>query len=245
MKALFLSLCLLAATVSAKEIKKPIGFEEKVYNATLALYADSEGWGLPTHREYLCTVTAFRKVTGGYLLIGAGHCEWGNSYFAEYFVTSEIDGELQPVTLLTRPENMLLDVDYAVYFYPTKLTIPVIPLGNEADEHIGSKTISVSFPLAATKILARAEIVSNIITTEKMIQAGPDKYKVNGFFLVNEIGNHGSSGSTIVSVDSHKIIGLLISAMDGVTSMPLFIQPITPIIEKLSKLSNLPSEAKF
>ena len=228
MKRLLACLLLLVSPVLAQE--KPKGFHRKVFDATLALYAhDAEGGG------YDCTLTAFRKVAGGYFLITAGHCTTANPQIpkdAIFSVASEIDGTLEPLVLVHAELNVPLD--YAVFFYKTTRRIPVIPFGDQRKERIGNKTVNVNFSLGITKEVSMGVIQSQLIAT-KEVSLGPlHSMKVQGLFLDSEFASHGASGSAIVSEKTHKIIGLLVSGMDGLT-MPPFIEPITLIEADLAK----------
>jgi len=226
-----LAVCfLLLAASPAFSQGKPTGFHRKIYDATFALYAhNSEGGG------YECTLTAWKKVSNGYLLITAGHCTTANPQIpkdAEFFIAEEIDGKEEPLKLVHAVLNVPLD--YGIFFWKTTRRIKVVPFGDERKERIGNQTVNVNFSLGITKEVSMGVIQSQLITTNE-VSIGPlHSMKVGGMFLDSEFASHGASGSAVVSQKTHKIIGLLVSGMDGLT-MPPFIEPITLIEADLAK----------
>jgi len=109
-----------------------------------------------------------------------------------------------------------------------------VPFGDERKERIGNQTVNVNFSLGITKEVSMGVIQSQLITTNE-VSIGPlHSMKVGGMFLDSEFASHGASGSAVVSQKTHKIIGLLVSGMDGLT-MPPFIEPITLIEADLVK----------
>jgi Trypsin-like peptidase domain len=232
MRLLLPILLLLAVSPTfAQDISAPKGFHKKVWDATFAMYGhNSQGGG------YECTLTSFKKVTGGYLLITAGHCTPANKEVpqdAEFSIADRIDGKLQPIQMIHGVLNVPLD--YAVFFWKTGRRVPVISFGDERKERVGNKTVNMNFSLGVTKQMSGGVIQSQMITIDTF-QLGPlNSMKVGGLFLDSEFATHGASGSAVVSEKTHKIIGLLVSGMDGMT-MPPFIEPITLIETDLAKV---------
>ena len=230
---------LLCASSLCADVQAPRGFDNKVYQATMALYgtlpkgtvleADGDSVTIPedvTH--FLCTVTAFRKVKGGYELIGAGHCtaEANPDDLPKglvYSVSDNLGTTLHSVKLLKAEmkETETGDVDYAVYFLKSDENIPVIPLGNEGMVEVGSETVNVNFSLGdkMTKQLTKGIVASQ---TAKLPS------KIPGMILVQQFDSHGASGSSVVSEKTHQIIGLVIGGYDGTTT-PSVIEPISKI----------------
>lgn len=225
--SLFLTLLLLFTSFVVPvqaDISGPSGFDGKVYDATMALFAQSPSHS-PDYR-FLCTVTAFRRVEGGYLLIGAGHCTSANPDLPtdlNYAVAPDFSTTGHKIQLIKSVMDEPLD--YAVYFYPTNDVISVIELGNESKSKIGEKTVDVNFSLGAAKIVSEGKIASKIAK----------KGEAKDFFLDTMMASHGASGSAVVSEKSHKIIGLLIAGWDGAT-MPSICEPITRVEAELAKL---------
>lgn len=200
------------------------GFDQKVYDSTFALYGTS---GI--HTQFLCTVTAFKQVKDGYLLIGAGHCTTENGDLPQdltYSVARDMGGQRANVKLLAAKLGDSGLPDYAIYFLATKNKYTPIELGDENTASIDDKTIDVNFSLGVVKMVSRGVIVSKIVTHSADVHGDEE----NGYYLVQEFDSHGASGSAVVSEKTHKIIGLVIAGWDGST-MPSLVEPIT-IIEK-------------
>lgn len=217
---LAIAMALTPACAGNKNINTARGFNGKVYNSVFALYGSSVDSDI--QNRFVCTVTAYQQISGGYLLIGAGHCTSANVESLPpdmtYGVSEELGGPIVPVALLKSVMDEPLD--YAIYFMPTKQKYPVLGLGDETKDRIGDKTIDVNFSLAAAKMFSPGTIVSQVITTNT---------EAKGFFLIDQFDSHGASGSSVVSEKTHKIIGLVIAGWDGET-MPSVVEPITSIL---------------
>ena len=214
-----------AVPASAKNISEPKGFDSEVYHASFALSATSEIAEASTPR-FLCTVTAYKKVKGGYLLIGAGHCTSENEELPpdmKYFVSEDIKAKTMPVQLLKAERTE--EYDYAIYFFPTKNKYPTISLGDERDLGIGDITVDANFSLGVTKMVSPGVIVSQESTGRLP----------KGYFLVQQFDSHGASGSAIVSEKTHKIVGLVIAGWDGAT-MPTIVEGMSHVNEELKNL---------
>ncbi|VVB52855.1 Trypsin-like peptidase domain protein [uncultured archaeon] len=239
---------ILVCSSAFADVKTPRGFDGKVYQASMALYGT-----LPAGAEietddgvikndhdvthFLCTVTAFKKVAGGYELIGAGHCTAeGNPEDLPkglvYSVSDNVGTEKTPVKLLKAEviepnEDGVEYQDYAVYYMKTDAKIPVIELGDESDVAVGDATVDVNFSLGEkmTKQMTRGSVASVI---------APAGSAVHGMMLVQQFDSHGASGSAIVSEKTHRIIGLVIGGYDGTTT-PTIAVPISHIRADVSK----------
>ena len=214
-----------AVPASAKNISEPKGFDSEVYHASFALSVTSEEGQIEKPR-FLCTVTAYKKVKGGYLLIGAGHCTSANEALPsdmKYFVSEDINSKSAPVQLLKAERTE--EYDYAIYFFPTKNKYPTISLGDERDLGIGDVTVDANFSLGVTKMVSPGVVVSQESTGQLP----------KGYFLVQQFVSHGASGSVVVSEKTHKIVGLVIAGWDGAT-MPTLVEGTSHINEELKKL---------
>ena len=223
-------IALLCSSVSA-DVKPPRGFDNQVYKASMALYGtlpkgtvliDEDGTTIVPEdvTHFLCTVTAFRKVKGGYELIGVGHCTAeGNPddhpKGLVYSVADNIGAPLRSVQLLKAVVDSAGDKlggrDYAVYYLKTNEKIPVIELGDESKVEVGSPIVDVNFSLGEklTKQLTRGYVAS---------QAAKSPSQMEGMILIQQFASHGASGSAVVSEKAHKIISLVIAGHDGSTT---------------------------
>lgn len=233
--ALFLTL-VLAVGVFAGSIKPPKGFDKKLYDATYALYATSAAGGVTVPR-FLCTVTAYQHLKGGYLFIGAGHCTPANPDLQAdmtFFIEHGIDTPPQPVELIKAVlQNETFDsmpvaqpIDYALFYLPTQAQWGTIDLGDESSLRIGSKTINVNFSLGLAKYLAPGIVSSYTARSGESL----------GFFGVQMFMTHGASGSSVVDVKTKKIVGLVIAGVEDAT-VPAWVEPISVITTQLKTLN--------
>lgn len=221
---LAVALVLIPVSFSSADIGGLHGFDQKLYNSTFALYGTHN-----SNTRFLCTVTAYKRVQDGYLLIGAGHCTSENPELPSdltYSVARDIGGERTDVKLLTAKLGYVNLPDYAIYHLITKNKYTPIELGNENDIAIDDRTIDINFSLGVIKMVSRGFVVSKVISHS-------EGRKEDGFFLVQEFDSHGASGSAVVSEKTHKVIGLVIAGWDGST-MPSLVEPISLIEHEIS-----------
>jgi hypothetical protein len=198
-----------------RQIGAPSGFAGKVYDATFALY----------HRNpkgddtFICTATAFEKIPGGYNLLSAGHCVDGTPAEDIFTVSDDLGHPAVPVRVV-KARREANGEDFAVFELKTAGKYSVIPLGDERDTRVGDETLNVNFALALGKQFTRGMVASAGI------------YKFPKYFLVDEYGNHGASGSAVVSAKTHRIIGVTIG-MTGEAGVGLFIERISTFPEFL------------
>lgn len=216
------------AFANVKDLK---GFDKKVYDGALALYASSHDLGI--RDRFICTVQVVGKADRGYYLLGAGHCTPANPDLPkdmEFSVAEDINGSLTPVMLIQSEMNE--PVDYAEYYLRTDKKYPVTALGDESDARIGDETINGNFSLALGKFASRGRVSS------KVAESGDMK----GFLGVDEFDSHGASGSSVVDERTKKIIGIVIAGVDGAT-VSTWVEPISVIKKALSK-ATLPRSTK-
>lgn len=217
---------ILSVAPSFANVKSLKGFDKKVYDGALALYASSHDLGI--RDRFICTVQVIGKAGDrGYYLLGAGHCTPANPGLPkdmEFSVAEDIDGSLTPVTLIQSVMNEPLD--YAEYYLRTDKKYPVSALGDESDARIGDETIDVNFSLALGKFASRGRVSS------KVAESGDMK----GFFGVDEFDSHGASGSSVIDKRTKKIIGIVIAGVDGAT-VSTWVEPISTIKKELSKVT--------
>lgn len=174
-------------------IQSPKGFNGDVFKATMLLegiYKD--------HVQDFCTVTAYEIIPGGYHLIGAGHCV-GKSTGYTYAVADDVDEDFTPVTVVKSVFDKKFD--FAVFELKTDKVYPVIPLGTLGGVSIGDDVIDVNFALSAAKQLSVGKVSSANLTSEGIL--------VPGYFIAQIFGSEGSSGSALISLTTHKIVGIV------------------------------------
>ena len=228
--ALAVSMLMIPA-IACANVKEPKGFDKKVYDSSFALYGSSAM--ARVQDRFICTVTAYQKVQGGYLLIGAGHCTGANPELPPdltFTVRADLGKTAYPVALLKSVMDEPLD--YAIYFLPTTVKYHTVALGDEGKDRVGDRTVNVNFSLGVAKFVSPGVIVS------------PDNGTLHGFFFIDEFATHGASGSSVVSEKTHKIIGLVIAGWDGAT-MPMAIEPLTSVEKQLDDISARLAKAKM
>lgn len=225
-KALFAIAAMLlgsCAFAHPKRIAPPSGFDGQVYNGAMALYASSESAGVSN--RFICSTRPIKKVKGGYELLSAGHCTPANignlPPDMTFAVATDLGGKLMPVKLVAA--QMTEPVDWAIFYLPTKMKLPVISLGDERDMSINDPTIDVNFSLGVAKEVSMGVVSSQVLTT------GDD----TGFFEVTQFASHGASGSCVISERTHKVIGIVIAGYDGQT-LPELVEPISVIKAAIS-----------
>ena len=229
--AISIALTLLLATSVTAAIKPLKGFDKKVYNGSLALYASSPSAGITD--KFICSSQVIAKVAGGYELLSAGHCTPANAELPPdmtFKVAKDLGQSLLPVTLIAAHEDGAND--WAVYYFPTKERYPVTPLGDENDVCLDSKTIDVNFSLALAKEVSMGVVSSTVQTQGDM----------KGFFEVTQFDSHGASGSSVVSESTKKVIGIVIAGVDGTTT-PTWVEPASAISKQIAGINvarNLP-----
>lgn len=218
-----LAVLLLASTTQAKGVKPLKGFDAKVYNGSLALYASSKS--LDITDRFICSTQVIEKVDGGYELLSAGHCTPANSEELPgdmtFKVSEDLGQPLMPVTLIAA--KMDEPVDWAIYYFPTKKKYSVTHLGDESDVRLNSKTIDVNFSLALAKEVSMG-VVSSTVQTQG---------HAKGFFEVTQFDSHGASGSSVVSESTKKVIGIVIAGVDGTTT-PTWVEPASVISKQIA-----------
>jgi hypothetical protein len=209
-----------------KNIGEPKGFDNKVFHASFALYATSEEAGVDKPK-FLCTVTSYKKINDGYLLIGAGHCTSANPSLPsdlKFFVSEDLNTPAMSVQLVK--SELSETVDFSIFYLHSEKKYPVISFGDEKELSVGDKTVDVHFSLGAAKITSPG-LVSSLDGSPRLPP---------GTFLVQQFDSHGASGSAVVSERTHKIVGIVKGGWDGAT-MPTIVESISHIEEALAKLN--------
>lgn len=201
-------------------------FYQKALDATFALYGERK---IPDHvtlRRFVCTATVVAKRANGYVLITAGHCVSDAPPNVTYLVSHEIGGALSPVIPITARLNGIEDV--ALFYLDTTEKLPVLDFGDESTEHIGDPVVNPNFTFGLTKQLDFGRVTS--------AEIGPNavgcKICLNEF-LIDATANAGASGSVVLSLNTHKIVGI------DITSVPagVGVEPISVIKKALTEPS--------
>ena len=189
-------------TLRADTIRPPTGFVGKVWHSTFALYDMDDN---PS--SFTCTAEAIAKTPEGYTLLSAGHCAEDVKTFA---VSEEIGGPLMPVTVKKAYRGHGKDTaDFTLFELKTTRKYPVMQIGTDDDLRVGTRVINVHFAEGAGEQLSYGYISSQPLLSSRICT--PEDDGCLGNFFVQEFTGRGASGSAVVSLKTHKIIGLMVT----------------------------------
>lgn len=208
--AILLLILLLVTPVSAG-IQGARGFEKTVLDATFALYGSRiDKTTLKLYQPFLCTAFVFQKDATGYLLLSAGHCVDDTPIDATFGVAEQMGGTIQLVTVVSA--RLKASDDYAIFHLDTSKIYPVLTLGDESTEYVGSAELNPNFAYGIVKQLAHGVISSQIIDKPA---PHSDCSLCVGYFALQSFAGGGASGSPVISVTTHKVIGVLVLTLEG------------------------------
>ena len=202
--------------------------ERQVLIETFARLAQSVGalYSLEDDGDlsFLCSATAVGKEGQATVILTAYHCvRKGVSYLINFG-----DNRFHSLRVWKIPHYELDKTKYPRAYNEPKtdmalflmdgVTVPIVPTAEGAALTPGAKLAMVGFPLGLAKVRYEG-IVSGYLD-----RPGSDDYN---YLLLQIFGAPGSSGSAVVSVDSGKIIGVLVSGKQGRAGLPvIFATPI-------------------
>ena len=197
---------------------------DRVSPATGALYAHRSSGDL----GFLCSVTAVGQDSEALVILTAYHCvQQGVAYKVTF------DGrEMYPASVWKIPHYEVSMQKYPRLFGEPKTDmvffrvfgvpegkVPTIPLGDESSVKSGSSIITVGFPLGVAKVSYQGSVAG------RLDRPGHDEHQ---YLLLQIFGAPGSSGSSVIDVDSMTIVGVLVSASTGSVGLPvIFATPIS------------------
>lgn len=187
------------------------GFEQTAMDATLALYNQHFDSKHVLQSQFVCSAFVVGEDPDGkgVTILSAGHCVDDQPSDWTYAVADTLGATQQPVTVKSaRYREPTSDDDYALFHLKTDKKYPVLELADESESAIGDETLNPNFTFGIAKRLTRGRIASQMINAPV---AFPNTY---GGFLLDEIADAGSSGSPVISVTSHKVVGMVIAEVD-------------------------------
>lgn len=217
-----------SANVMAQDDK---AFVEKARASVGLLYSQDEAGGLSMR----CTVTAFKQVVNNtlsevsfkYMFLSAAHCIGPDRKDKEksatpsnipFYITFDEVGVVKkfwPAKVLwvgyqSRGE------DFAVFEVKSNENWPIIPIGDEKKIKNGAAYWNVASPLGLG-IQVQEGVITNVNLDRPMV-AGDINWSHT--MILQQIGvNVGSSGSALVSKDTHMIVGTLVGTVGGSTAI--------------------------
>jgi Trypsin-like peptidase domain len=181
------------------------GFEAQAMNATVAIIGAEGTPGTKDFEEhFMCSAFVAQKLATGYLLLSAGHCVSDVPSDVQYYESDTINGTRHQIVPVTA--RLTDDEDVVMFFYETKQVYPVLELGDESSDSIGDEILNPNFAEGWGKQLALGHIASQQLTD---ISHDLSCSMCHGVFMVHEFAGPGASGSPVISVKTHKVIGIL------------------------------------
>lgn len=216
MKRVFLAavLSLLACCVSRAD-RQPTKqeFAQQVYNSVVLLYGQTPDGGM----QMRCTATAYKvvKKEGKDMtrFVSAAHCVSGDTDEEQkqqkYFVTSDALGSKTfiPASLVEAGDKKKGD-DFSI-FEVEGSKFPVVALGDNSKVTVAEPVIDVSAPLGLGRLYFEG-YVSSVKVDRPPVNAGDVQW--NDVMIVSIGGGPGSSGSCVVSLEQHAVIGFLVGS---------------------------------
>ena len=223
---LFIALLCLSPLASAGPAQAQT--ERQVLIETFARLSESVGalYSLEDDGDlsFLCSATAVGKEGDATVILTAYHCvRKGVSYLINFG-----DNRFHSLRVWQIPHYELDKTKYPRAYNEPKTdmalflmdgaTIPIVSMAEDVALTPGAKLAMVGFPLGLAKVRYEG-IVSGYLN-----RPGSDDFN---YLLLQILGAPGSSGSAVVSVESGNIIGVLVSAQQRRTGLPvIFATPI-------------------
>lgn len=167
-----------------------------------ALYSRGSGGDL----SFLCSATAIDRQHGKTVVVTANHCvrkgvayliTFSGNNFHPLSVWQIPRYEIDPEKYARRYNEPVTDI---ALFLMEGADVPVISVSETSKARTGAKIAMVGFPLGMAKISYEG------ILSGYMDRHGSDE---DGYLLLQIFGAPGSSGSSVISVESGKVIGVL------------------------------------
>ena len=185
-----------------------------------ALYAlSSEG-----NFDFLCSATAVEHRDGKTVILTAYHClRKGVSYVINFG-----DNVLRPLTVWKVPHYIADPDDERIYGEPETdmaffvmdgTDVPLIPMADVDATQRGQPVAMVGYPLGVSKISYEG------IVAGTFDRPGHD---MADYTLLQIYGAPGSSGSSVIDVETGKVVAVLVAARDAGIGLPvIFATPIS------------------
>lgn len=187
------------------------GFEQTVMDATLAVYTQHFDRQRVLQSAFVCSAFVVGEDSDGkgITILSAGHCVDDQPSDWTFAVADTLGAPQQAVTVFSaRYRRETSDDDYTIFHLVTTKKYPVLVLGDESESAIGDETLNPNFTFGLVKQLSRGHIASRAIDAP---MAFPN---VIGGFVVDEFAGIGASGSPMISLTNHKVIGIVVAEVD-------------------------------
>lgn len=206
--------------VHASERDTIINTVDRVSKSVGALYAQTPGGDI----NFLCSATAIERWNDKTVILTAHHClQRGVAYLINFgdnklhTLTAwkvphyEVDAEKFP-RKYNEPET-----DMALFLMDGH-DVPTVQMADSSRVKRGAKVVMVGYPLGVSKISYEGSVAG------RFDRVGADQYN---YLLLQIFGSPGSSGSSVVDVDTGEIVGILVSAKQAMSGLPvIFATPV-------------------
>lgn len=220
MKALLLSLAVAALLCLAPIARAQVGpvedFQQTLSQATLSIYQGKQVcgykpidtffgtfnvWQCGFARQFTCTATVIaRESEDTYVGLSAGHCvDW--SAEKDYYVSTTVEKEpvLHSVNIIKAENDDRYD--FMIFEFRSMKELPVIAVSMKGHvPALGTKVLNINFAMGVGKHFSRGEVTSEPLDSEV--------FGAKERFMANIEGAPGASGSSVVDLNTHEIIGL-------------------------------------
>jgi len=216
MRKVLLVLCLGLVASMAKAVEKV------PQTAFYILYSQNESGGM----QMRCTATAFKHENNKTYLITAAHCVVeGSPKPGEVQITrdpmfvssDDINTKTFTKVSIEKVGKLMEGYDFAVLSTEDASLAKngIVPLGDESKEETGVEVINVSAPRGIGRVLFRGNV--SLMYVDRPIIDEDQHINWHGSMLVQLPAEGGSSGSAIISMDTGKIIGILVGTYSHLT----------------------------
>lgn len=174
--------------------------------------------------NFLCSATAVDRYEGQTVILTAFHClKKGVSYLINFG-----DNTLRPLTVWKVPHYEADPEDVRAYGEPETdmalflmegTDIPIMPLSDTDATDYGQGVAMVGYPLGVAKI-----------AYEGMVAGAFDRpnHDVDGYTLLQIFGAPGSSGSSVIDIETGEVVAVLVAGRDAGVGLPvIFATPIS------------------
>lgn len=180
-----------------------------------ALYVQETSGNL----QYNCTVTAVGRYEKATVVLTAFHCvEKGQAYLVTFDGRQFYGARVWKLPRWHVDDVKFKkkwgepDVDMALFLLDNVSSIAIVALGDDQSIQFGERIVTVGFPLGITKTRYEGIIAG------RLDKLGADRH---GYLILQIFGAPGSSGTSVVSLKTGKVLGVLVGASQSSVGLPV------------------------
>lgn len=225
MRSLLAILFALVISAPSPSLASDNSFITKAKEAVGLLYSMDSGGTMNMH----CTATAFEKVEKGYLFVTAAHCvgsddttkeKSANPFKTSFFIT--FDERTQEKKFYPAKPKLVgyqsRGEDFAIFEVDTPDKWQTVDIGDEKVLQDGAQYWNIASPLGLGRQTFEG-IISSVFLDRPLISGD---INWGGTLVLQQTGvNGGSSGSALISKETHKIVGFLVGSVGETTTIAI------------------------